>query len=220
MEFVDGDRFDLALQGMSEADVQQASASAGAALASIHDFGFERAGLFGPGLEVVSPMGGSWLPMVERGMSDGGRPRERVGAELADRLLRLIDAQGHRLEPQWSQARLLHCDYKPWNMLARQSPSGWHVTAVLDWEFAAAGPPLCDFGIYLRYADRHPSAYTTAFVDGYRDAGGTVPDDAARLCRLVDLVNVCTFLERPEDDAAITQEMQRVILATLEAFNQ
>jgi aminoglycoside phosphotransferase (APT) family kinase protein len=219
VEFVDGERFDHALVRMSEAEVEQASHAAGSVLARIHAFSFDNPGFFGPRLEIVSPLRGGWLGMVVDGMSRG-RVRERATPELADRLLRLVDEHGWRLEPFWNQAQLVHCDYKPWNMLVQKRAQGWAITAVLDWEFAAAGPPLCDIGIYLRYRDRVPQGYERGFFDGYRAAGGALSDDTGRLSRLIDLVSVCTFLERAHNDPAVERDMRGVIVATLEAFTQ
>jgi aminoglycoside phosphotransferase (APT) family kinase protein len=215
IEFVDGSRFDQALTQMSDAEVERASRDAGAVLARIHAFAFDEPGLFGPNLQIAQSFRGNWLGMVEHSMSTD-HVRKRATPELADRILRLIEQHAWRMEPFWSQAQLIHCDYKPWNMLVRNGT----ISAVLDWEFASSGPPLYDLAIYLRYRERHPAVYTTALFDGYRDAGGSVPDDALRLTRLIDLVSVCSFLVRREDDPAITLDMRGVILATLEAFSE
>jgi aminoglycoside phosphotransferase (APT) family kinase protein len=215
LEFVDGERFDLALTKMSEFELRQVSRAVGEVLARIHAFEFSEPGFFGSRLEIVQALRGSWLGSVVESMSNG-RSRIRDGADLADRLLRVIAEHGSRLEPFWDEARLVHADYKPWNLLVQRTGAAWNLAAVLDWEFAFAGPPLCDFGIYLRYRDRHPVAYTDGFLEGY----GSMPDDALRLARLIDLVSVCTFLERPANDATIAIDMQRVILATLDAFSQ
>jgi Ser/Thr protein kinase RdoA (MazF antagonist) len=215
IEFVHGDRFDQALTQMTDTEVERATRSAGAISARIHAFGFAEPGLFGPNLQIAQALRGSWLGMVERSMSSG-HVRERATPALAERVLRLVENNAARMEPFWQQAQLIHCDYKPWNMLVHNGS----ISAVLDWEFASSGPPLYDFAIYLRYRDRHPPVYTSAFFDGYREAGGSVPDDALRLTRLIDLISVCSFLERAGNDQAITLDMRRVILATLDAFSE
>jgi Ser/Thr protein kinase RdoA (MazF antagonist) len=214
IEFAEGMRFDEALAEMSDAEVERASRDAGAVLARIHAFGFDEPGLFGPSLQIAQSLRGSWLGMVERSMASG-RVRERATPELADRILKLVEHHATRMEPFWNQAHLIHCDYKPWNMLVHNG----RISAVLDWEFASSGPPLYDLAIFLRYRDRHPPVYASAFLDGYDAAGGSVPDDVARLTRLIDLVSVCSFLERP-DDRAITLDMRGVIVATLNAFSE
>ena len=96
--------------------------------------------------------------------------------------------------------------------------SGWAISAALDWEFTFAGPPLCDFGIFLRYSEHMPYEYVAGFLKGYRTAGGNVPFDARNLARLIDLVSLWTFLERASDDPAIVRDVKRLLDDTVEAF--
>jgi Ser/Thr protein kinase RdoA (MazF antagonist) len=103
---------------------------------------------------------------------------------------------------------------KPWNLLVKDNA----IVAVLDWEFAFAGFPLNDFGIYLRYRDTQKPAYTTGFANGYQSAGGDLPADWARLSRLVDLVCLGYFLERPGDDPAVIRDVRPLIETTLRDF--
>jgi Ser/Thr protein kinase RdoA (MazF antagonist) len=110
-------------------------------------------------------MGYSWLTGVEDFFAHD-RARELVGAELANEVVRLIQREAWRLAPVWSQSRLVHADYKPWNLLVRRGASGWAISAVLDREFTFAGPPLADFGVFLRYSERMPAEYETGFLDG------------------------------------------------------
>jgi aminoglycoside phosphotransferase (APT) family kinase protein len=120
----------------------------------------------------------------------------------------------------WSQSSLVHADYKPWNLLVRRGASGWAISAALDWEFSFAGPPLCDFGIFLRYSERMPAQYQTGLLEGYRAAGGSLPADARDLARLIDLVSLWTFLERVPDDPAILHDVTLLLAATVEAFSR
>lgn len=88
-------------------------------------------------------------------------------------------------------ARLVHSDYNPKNLLVR----GAHVTAVLDWEFAFSGSPLTDVGNMLRFAGPR---FAEEFVAGYRDAGGTLPDDWRAVSRALDLFALAELLTRDE----------------------
>jgi Ser/Thr protein kinase RdoA (MazF antagonist) len=217
MEWVDGMRFDHMLAQASSAEVAQACHSAGAVLAAIHDFSFAGPGSLGPNLEIAEPMGYAWLPGVAEFFAQPGA-QQLVGADLASRVRRLIKDEGWRLDEVWRQSRLVHADYKPWNLLARRTDAGWTISAVLDWEFTFSGPPLCDFGIFLRYAERMPAEYQSGFLDGYRDAGGKPPPDVRNLARLIDLVSLWTFLERAPDDPAVLRDVTPVLRATVDAF--
>jgi Ser/Thr protein kinase RdoA (MazF antagonist) len=187
-------------------------------LAAIHSHRFDRPGFLGPELEIAEPMGYPWLAGVQTFFGQE-RARRLVGGDLADGVVRLVEREGWRLADVWGQARLLHADYKPWNLLVRRNGSGWAVSAALDWEFALAGPPLADFGVFLRYSDRLPAAYATGFLGGYRVAGGRVPPDARRLARLIDLVSLWTFLERTPEDPAMVRDLRPLLAATVDAFS-
>jgi aminoglycoside phosphotransferase (APT) family kinase protein len=140
-------------------------------------------------------MGYSWLTGVADFFQQA-RARRLVGDALAEAVVRLVQREEWRLAEVWSQSRLVHADYKPWNLLVRRGPSGWVISAALGWEFSLAGPPLTDFGVFMRYSARLPPEYVVGFLDGYRAAGGSVHPDSRNLARLIDLVSLWTFLER------------------------
>lgn len=216
-EWIDGVRFDRMLVQASAAEVEGACRSAGEVLAAIHRFAFASPGFLGPNLDIVESLGYSWLTGVAEFFGQD-RGRQLVGAELADSLVRLVRREEWRLADAWTKSQLVHADYKPWNLLVRQATSGWVISAALDWEFTFAGPPLCDFGIFLRYSERMPPEYVAGFLDGYRAAGGSVPADARNLACLIDLVSLWTFLERASDDPAIVRDVKPLLVATVAAF--
>jgi aminoglycoside phosphotransferase (APT) family kinase protein len=217
LEWVDGVRFDEMLASASRAEVVEACFSAGEVLAAIHDFGFASPGFLGPELEIAEPMGYSWLTGVSAFFAEQ-RARDLIGSELAANIVDLVDREAWRLADTWGQSQLVHADYKPWNLLVRRGPKGWRISAVLDWEFALSAPPLCDFGIFLRYSSRMVPEYASSFVEGYKVAGGTTPPDVRKLARLIDLVSVWTFLERPDVDATEVRDLRPVLEETLRAF--
>jgi Ser/Thr protein kinase RdoA (MazF antagonist) len=217
-EWIAGIRFDQMLVRAAPAEVEQACRSAGAVLATIHSFSLPGPGFLGPNLEIVDPMGYPWLTGVTK-FFEQDRARHLVGAALADDVVRLVERQKWRLADVWSQSRLVHADYKPWNLLVRRSASGWAISAALDWEFSLAGPPLCDFGIFLRYSARMPPEYVAGFLEGYGAAGGRVPPDVRNLARLIDLVALWTFLERASDDLAIVRDVRPLLVETVQAFS-
>jgi aminoglycoside phosphotransferase (APT) family kinase protein len=112
-------------------------------------------------------------------------------------------------------ARLQHADYKSWNLLVRDG----RIAAVLDWEFAFAGPRLNDIGIFLRYSERQPPAFEERFVRGYLAAGGQLPPDWRRLARLQDLISLCWFLEQPVEDLVKIRDVTPLIERTIELFS-
>src|SRR5262249_7930541 len=200
-------------------------------------FTFTGPGFLGPNLEIAEPLGYPWLTGVSEYFA-GARAQRQIGDELARALVHVVEREGWRLAEVWSQAKLVHADYKPWNLLAREGPLGWVISAALDWEFSFSGPPLCDFGIFLRYSERMPAEYTAGFLEGYRAAGGDLRlagDDPLAgvdllagggplvqvrdLARLIDLVSLSMFLERGESDPAIVRDVTPLLEATVAAFS-
>jgi aminoglycoside phosphotransferase (APT) family kinase protein len=221
LEWMEGMRFDHMLTSASPAEVAHACFSAGEVLAAIHSFSFEGPGVLGPNLEIADPMGYSWLTGV-REFFEQERARALIGAELANDVIQLVDREGWRLDSVWSQSALVHADYKPWNLLVQRDAGGWRVSAALDWEFSLAGPPLCDFGVFLRYSARMPPEYVSGLVEGYRAAGGDVLQDVRNLARLIDLVSLWTFLDRADGndgDSIIIRDVQPLLVETVRAFS-
>ena len=213
--WIDAERYDQVLKGATQDEIGAVSRAAGRVLAAIHTFTFPAAGFLGPDLSVGGLDGYSsdWADLLS-GWLLGGRSGARLGPDLTGRLLRFIDDNADRMRSGANQAHLLHADYKPWNLLVR----GPALAAVLDWEFAFSGSPLNDVGIYLRHSASLPPAYLDGFVLGYLEAGGELPDDWRRLARLTDLISLCYFLERPEDDPAVVRDVRPLIELTLREF--
>jgi len=215
VSWVAADRFDHVLRTADDEQVRALSRDAGRVLARIHAFTFPAAGFLGPDLSVGAFDGysGDWSEMLTDWLLHG-RSGARLGPRLTERLLRFIADNAPRMKALGTQAHLLHSDYKPWNLLVR----GSDIAAVLDWEFAFSGWPLNDVGIYLRHSASLPRAYLDGFVGGYVDAGGELPADWRRLARLIDLISLCYFLERPEDDPAVVRDVKPLIEMSLSDF--
>jgi len=94
------------------------------------------------------------------------------------------------------------------------------VAAVLDWEWAHAASPLFDLAILLRgnQGAPLPPGFAEAVANGYRTAGGHLPDEWRRATRLVDLVNLCEFLSAPGQDASTTMiaAIRRLVQSTVD----
>jgi aminoglycoside phosphotransferase (APT) family kinase protein len=215
VSWVDGTRFDHLLKNAPADDIGAAARAAGGMLATIHTYRFPAAGFLDPDLSVGSLDGfsGIWSEMLEEWLLHG-RSGKRLGPHLTERLLDFIHVNAERMELLKGQAHLVHADYKPWNLLVRDG----QIAAVLDWEFAFSGTPLNDIGIFLRHSATLPPVYRDGFVAGYLEAGGELPADWPRLARLTDLISLCYFLERPEDDPAVLRDVRPLIETTLRDF--
>lgn len=170
----------------------------GAALAAIGTVDFERPGFFGDGdLEPDGVEPTAELPVfVERCLREGNAQHELTQAEQ-DWLLQHAEECVPLLNAVSGARHLVHSDFNPKNLLARQHNGVWMITAVLDWEFALAGTPLIDIGNMLRFHKELPQAFAAGFTAGFADAGGDLPDNWRQVSQALDLFALADFLTRP-----------------------
>ena len=218
--WVDGVMLDRALAHGSAEDVASVAHATGAVLATIGSYTFARAGFFGPHLAVDHPLGDadtSWLPYIRDRLFQG--PAEgRLGVALRDHLWNMV-TQGASAVRTVNDARsLVHADYNGSNIIVRREGESWVVGAVLDWEFAFAGSPLHDVGNMLRGADTLPPAFEAAFIRGFEDGGGGLPRDWKNIAALLDLVNLCEFLNAPDPRGTRVADVVRLIRTTVERW--
>jgi len=233
LEWLDGRSLDEVLGGVDAATACQLAAACGAALARIHEIHFPAAGFLGPEMSVIRPMP-AWGAAVGEALD--GRVVERLGPELSDRVRATVDSNARAVEPAWSEAVLVHADFRASNLLVREvaetssvshrrlgrdeadrstdpAAGGWRLTGILDWEFACAGCRLIDFATFPRDENSRPPGFGHAFAAAYLAAGGTLPANWRRLTRLVDLLNLVHLLAWADDRAAT--ELRRLVAATL-----
>lgn len=182
---------------------------------------FDSCGEFGARLEIVRNYGrpSQFVPrMVHRALFDG-RAGERLGSRLRDELWRVVERASPLLEPIDDRYSLVHADYKRSNLIMQPSGSSWKVGAVLDWEFAFAGPPIIDVGLFLRAGQALPPGFRTAFASCYQEAGGSLPIDWLPLSRLVDVMSQVTFLDDARDRPVVFAETTMVVKETIQMLS-
>lgn len=136
-----------------------------------------------------------------------GRCGKRLGTELRSELAAGIDRAARALEPVDAWRGLAHGDYKFSNLLVRDE----ELVAVLDWEFTCAFTPLLDVAIHMRHRDNFPPAY----VEGFEQGHGALPDDWRRLSRIMDLMNLVGFLNASGDRPTLFDAVKSRIAATI-----
>jgi aminoglycoside phosphotransferase (APT) family kinase protein len=213
LEWIDGQRLDEAARGLDDVALPPLAHSVGAALAAIHAVTFDRSGFLDSSLMVAEPVdaGGAGLIGFLRHVLVDGPGGDRLGRDLASRLLAFAEREAGLLDRWPGPPCLTHSDFGSTNILVRRGPAGWAVAAVLDWEFAFAGSPFFDFGNLLRPPLGSRPGFADAVAVGYRAAGGDLPAEWRRMAALADLFSWAEFLTRPTvSDAVVATARQRI----------
>ncbi len=219
--WVEGIKLDAVLMGGDVEAIAAAATAVGATLADIGRFTFPASGFFGPGLTIAEPLGSvvEVCPAYIHARLFDGHAAERLGAELARDVWALVSAHAELLHAVDSMTVLVQGDYKAQNLLVRRAGVAWETAAVLDWEFAYAGMPLFDLGILLRYSELLPPAFEAGVLAGFVERGGVLPADWKRVTKLLDLMNLCGFLDTPEPRGRMTEEVTALVRATVERWS-
>ncbi len=215
MDWVEGERLETIQADV--ADVRHLGRSVGTALAGIHAHVFDRMGELDADLNVVEPFepGHAGFVGFLRAFLIEGLGGERLGADLTRRVMDFADTAGKALDAWDGPPCLVHCDFGGSNILVRQDAAGWAVAAVLDWEFAVSATPFLDFGNLLRPPAGALPGFAAAVADGYRQAGGSLPDNWRSLSRVTDLLAWAEFMNRPRVDRALVAAARSVVAATI-----
>jgi aminoglycoside phosphotransferase (APT) family kinase protein len=174
-----------------------------------------RAGWLGPGLAVGAPLreGRDPLPRFIDLCLAHSLVERRVPADWRTRVHHLAWRCAPQLAALDADPRLVHGDFNRRNLLVQCAAGRWEVAAVLDWEFAVSGSPLADLGSFLRYEKAHAPLAEPHFSDGYRAAGGELPEDWRRLSQLVALASICESLTHEDLPDPVAQELVGLLIS-------
>ena len=188
--YVEGERGDLVLPGLSDVDAARLGEHLGRLAADLAGMPTLRAGPFVDGDLTIGDFGlADGLPGFVDVLAGRWEPElfARLG-EVAERAQALLDTV--------ARTCLVHSDLNPKNLLV--DPDTLRVTAVLDWEFAHSGHPYTDLGNLLRF-DRAP-AYAGGVLEAWCDRRDDRRADALELARAADLWAVVDLAGRAGDN--------------------
>ena len=138
---------------------------------------------FGYPSEPVGPLRETWraafFDMVNAVLADAETFAVTLPRPIAD-ILEWFNDRAVVLDEVTTPA-LVHFDLWDGNILVESGPAGHRIGALIDAERAFWGDPLAEFVSLALYGDIERD---TAFLDGYRGAGGTVTFDVAARQRL------------------------------------
>jgi Ser/Thr protein kinase RdoA (MazF antagonist) len=179
------------------ADVHQLGAQIGRIAAAISTATFERPGFFADTDLNVTPQPSwseqlpaaveAWLPAI---------PDTRLDPATRSAWAHLCTVHAPALDGIEHQARLVHADFNPKNILVAHTSGGWRVAAVLDWEFGFSGCPYADAANMMRFADDYPPGFLDRFRAAYADHLSPMAD-WAYLGRVLDMFALSDMVTRP-----------------------
>jgi aminoglycoside phosphotransferase (APT) family kinase protein len=221
MEWIDGVRLESVLSNLDENEARALARCVGEALAAVHDFKFANFGFFDEELQVREPidLGGAGLISYAKQCLVDGIGGKRLGERLTERVLEFLEEESGLLDEWDGKPCLSHSDFGGSNILVYKGITGWKVAAVLDWEFAFSGTPFFDFGNLLRDPTGSTAGFETSFEDGYRSAGGKLPQEWRRMSRLADLTAWMEFMTRNDPGDALICDAQRIITHTMDCWD-
>ncbi|PUA37760.1 aminoglycoside phosphotransferase [Paenibacillus elgii] len=213
LEWHDGELLSSLRTTVSQEELASAAAALGRTLARVHAFPFQKAGLLGPELEIRTPMRldeAMFTGFAEQSLMHGEAGR-LLGSCRTEALWAMCRRHAGLLEEQPNVYSLIHSDFNGRNvLLAPDGAGGSEVTAVLDWEFAFAGPPLVDIGNMLRY-EPPGSEFGRHFIRGYVQGGGVLPERWELKSKLADLIALLDLLNRAADAPNRAADLVRLI---------
>ena len=215
LEFIDG----ISLRELRRRDdtkgVADASYDAGRLLPRLSRHRFRRSGVLSAELEVQDgPFADASLADVVEQFVSSPLFRQRVDAALLARILDLVRANGDKLPGSDGDVSIVHGDFNSPNILVHEDRGSWRVAAILDWEFAFAGPMLCDIGNMLRYERPGQPRYEPHFSRGLIDGGWNAPENWFLRARLADLPALCELLTRDDVPDVVVDELRDLVDGT------
>ncbi|GGB55343.1 hypothetical protein GCM10011505_40400 [Tistrella bauzanensis] len=214
LDHVAGTRGDVVLAAMDDAGAAAVGQQLGGLLARLHAVHPGPVGLLGPDLRVATPFSDADAGLagfIDRCITHG-RGAARLGPVLADRLCAMIATEARRQQPPDHPPSLVHGDMDPTNLLIGDDG---RITAILDWEFALSASPYVDLGHLLRPPLGDRPGFAAALAQGYRQAGGRLPEDWSIKARLVDLTAWAEFLDRPSISDGLHRSARQHIARTI-----
>lgn len=198
------------VEGKHLFDAPDVSYELGITLAKIHQIRFDQAGLFGPGLSldpVFEKGSRPYYEYIKENLTEDSIAWKRLGEPLASKTLQFVDTHKDFFPVIGEKSSLVHSDFKPVNLLWSNEDG----ITVLDWEFAHSGDPLIDFAVLLRHRNDFP-LNTDNLEKGYRQEGGSLPEDWIKRASITDIINIVQLLNSTLD----RPELYDFLLMTLE----
>ena len=135
----------------------------------------------------------SFVPFIEKCLN---HPSVTATLSLKDREKIKLCFYAHQSYLPSGETKLVHGDFDPANILVDYQQGQWHVSGILDWEFAHSGSPLLDIANMLRYAHYMPLVFKDAFIKGLQTNGMILPVTWEKSVILLNILSLLDCLAR------------------------
>ena len=119
---------------------------------------------------------------------------KRTGTRLKDAIQRLILEQDQLLLATDEGNHLVHGDFKIENIMVKNINGKIHLAGILDWEYARSDSSYGDMATLFRGDYNKKSIFKQAFSEGFKSKDTDLIQDWDKASKLIDLVNICSFL--------------------------
>jgi fructokinase len=147
---------------------------------------------------------------------DSNLLEQRLGAWEINRLRAFVDAWWPWIQPLYADRALVHGDFNNRNTIVKHDGGRWTVTAILDWERASLASPLWDAARFICYESPHRPLREPHFANGFRDGGGTLPEDWTHFARTINAISAAESLTRSDLPPAFIPELRELVVAAMD----
>lgn len=162
----------------------------------------------------------AYLSSSTRGAVDDflGSPvlASRVGTREMDRLQSFLAGWLPQIGCLNNEKKLVHGDFNNRNTILRQQADRWRVASILDWELAFSGSPLWDVARFVCYERKSRPCREPYFSDGYRSAGGELPDNWDRFSPVMNVISAAHSLSQPGLSERFIHDLCELIAQTID----
>lgn len=141
---------------------------------------------------------------------------KRLGINIVNQIKILIHDHKTMLKEIDKYKSMIHCDYRPANMLVDEKNKVY----IVDWEYFGYGHILADIGQFFRYHKYFDKKQFELFEKKYNEVSLTkLPDNWLSLCILRDLVNPLQMIGTNEECPHKFDDLKNIVIDILGYFN-
>lgn len=218
-EFMPGSSLRELLLNNKTCNISSIMQSVGIILSKITYHEFPKAGFFDQDLKVVKSIDRDGYISFAKECLQDAVVISQLAPKTRAQINHYLDIYGY-LFPDKNEKHLVHADFDPANILVDNVDNTWKVSGILDWEFSFSGSVLCDVANMLRYAHQMPSNFQSAFLEGLKSCGITLPENWRITVHMLNILSLLDCLKRSNshnrpNQCADIRELIRYILLEL-----